>query len=118
MDVFIDIAVYLQILLCSVMVSAYHEYIFVLPIMGYALLMESFKYAKSIMGCKDEITDEKPEHDLMKQTIIPIVRNRSIWLFCEALNIKAELANTLYNIVLLSIQTPVPTVRNPEVWSF
>ncbi|GBN04927.1 hypothetical protein AVEN_182240-1 [Araneus ventricosus] len=100
------------------MVSAYDEYIFVLPIMGYALLMESFKYAKSIVVCNDEITDEKPEHDLMKQTIIPIVHNRSIWLFCEALNIKAELASTLDAKKVNIVQIPVNTVRNPEVWSF
>ncbi|GBN88729.1 hypothetical protein AVEN_157460-1 [Araneus ventricosus] len=100
------------------MVAAYGEYIFVLPIMGYALLMKFFKYAKTIMVCKDEITDEKPKHDLMKQPITPIVRNRSIWLFCESLNIKAELANTLDAKKESIVQTPVPTVRSPKVWSF
>ncbi|GBM95616.1 hypothetical protein AVEN_1709-1 [Araneus ventricosus] len=115
MDVFIGIAVYLQILLCSVMVAAYGEYIFVLPILGYALLMELFKYAKSMMVCKDEIFDEKSEHDLMKQPIIPIVRNRSVWLFCEALNIEAELANNLDAKKNNIVQTPVPTVRNQKV---
>ncbi|GBM72926.1 hypothetical protein AVEN_68502-1 [Araneus ventricosus] len=100
------------------MVAAYGEYIFVLPIMGYALSMELFKYAKSMMVCKDEITDEKPEHDLMKQPIIPIVCNRSICLFCEALYIKAELANSLDAKKDNIVQTPVPTVRNPKVWSF
>ncbi|GBM05283.1 hypothetical protein AVEN_46836-1 [Araneus ventricosus] len=118
MDVFIGIAVYLQILSYSVMFAAYGEYIFVLSIMGYALLMELFKYVKSMMVCKDEITDEKPEHDIMKQPIIPIVRNRSVWLLCEALNIKAELANTLEPKKDNIVQTPVPTVRNPKVWSF
>ncbi|GBN48416.1 hypothetical protein AVEN_90109-1 [Araneus ventricosus] len=100
------------------MVAAYGEYIFVLPILGYALLMELFKYAKSMMVCKDEITDEKPQHDIMKQPIIPIVRNRSVWLFCEALNLEAELANTLDAKKDSIVQTPVPTVRNPKVWSF
>ncbi|GBN60611.1 hypothetical protein AVEN_72909-1 [Araneus ventricosus] len=118
MDVFIGIAVYPQILLCSVMVAAYGEYIFVLPIMGYASLVELFKYGKSMMVCKDEITDEKPEHDLMKQPIIPIVRNPSVWLFCEALKIEAELANTLDAKKDNIVQTPVPTVRNPKVFSF
>ncbi|GBN00840.1 hypothetical protein AVEN_51828-1 [Araneus ventricosus] len=100
------------------MVAAYCEYIFVLPIMGYSLLMELFKYANSMTVCKDEMTDEKPEHDLIKQTIIPIVRNSSIWLFCEALNIKAELANTVDAKKDNIVQTPVPTVRNPKIWSF
>ncbi|GBN48421.1 hypothetical protein AVEN_90112-1 [Araneus ventricosus] len=118
MDVFIGIAVYLQILLCSVMVAAYGEYIFVLTIMGYALLMELFKYAKSMMVCKDEITDETSETDLVEQPIIPIVRNRSVWLFCETLNMKAELANNLDAKKDSIVQTPVPTVRNPKVWSF
>ncbi|GBN95830.1 hypothetical protein AVEN_274792-1 [Araneus ventricosus] len=115
MDVFIGIAVYIQILLCSVMFAAYGEYVFVLPILGYALLKELFKYAKSMMVCKDEITDETPEHDLMKQPIIPIVRNRSVWLFCEALKIEAELANNLDSKKDNIVQTPVPTVRNTKV---
>ncbi|GBN89472.1 hypothetical protein AVEN_14453-1 [Araneus ventricosus] len=54
----------------------------------------------------------------MKQPIIPIVRNRSICLFCEALNIKAELANNLDVKKDNIVKTPVPTVRSPKVWSF
>ncbi|GBM06980.1 hypothetical protein AVEN_239680-1 [Araneus ventricosus] len=98
------------------MVAVFCEYIFVLPIMGYAFLMELFKYAKPLMLYKDEIIDEKSEHDLGKQTIIPIVRNPLIWLFCQAMNMKAELANTLNAKTENIVQTPVPTVRNPKLW--
>ncbi|GBO45904.1 hypothetical protein AVEN_41435-1 [Araneus ventricosus] len=99
------------------MVAAYCEYIFVLPIMSYALLVELFNYAKSMMMCKDEITDEKAEHDHMKQITIPIVRERSIWLFCKALNMEAELAIDLDAKNDNIEQTPVPNVRNPAVFS-
>ncbi|GBO21299.1 hypothetical protein AVEN_251624-1 [Araneus ventricosus] len=99
------------------MVAAYGEYIFVLPILGYALLVELFNYAKSMMICKDQITDGKAEHSHLKQGTIPIVRKRSIWLFCKALNMEAELAIDLDAKNDNIVQTPVPKVRNPEVLS-
>ncbi|GBL78367.1 hypothetical protein AVEN_42887-1 [Araneus ventricosus] len=100
------------------MVAAYGEYIFVLPIMGYALLMELFNYAKSMMICKEKINDEKTEHKQLKQLIIPIVRKRSIWLFCQALKMRAELAIELDAKNDNIVQTPVPKVRNPAVLNF
>ncbi|GBO33221.1 hypothetical protein AVEN_67819-1, partial [Araneus ventricosus] len=99
------------------MVAAYGEYIFVLPILGYALLMELFNYAKSMMICTDQINDKKAEHDHLKQVTIPIVRKRSIWLFCKALSMEAELATDLYAKDDNIVQTPVPKVRNPAVLS-
>ncbi|GBM99123.1 hypothetical protein AVEN_200797-1, partial [Araneus ventricosus] len=99
------------------MVAAYGEYIFVLPILGYALLVELLNYAKSMMICKDQITAEKAEHNHLKQITIPIVRKRSIWLFCKALNMEAELAIDLDAKNDNIVQTPVPKVRNPAVLS-
>ncbi|GBN75793.1 hypothetical protein AVEN_150987-1 [Araneus ventricosus] len=99
------------------MVAAYGEYIFVLPIMGYALLMELFNYAKSMMICNNQISDEKAEHNHLKQVSIPIVRKRSIWLFCKALSMEAELAVDLDAKNDNNVQTPVPKVRNPAVLS-
>ncbi|GBO26773.1 hypothetical protein AVEN_10894-1 [Araneus ventricosus] len=97
------------------MVAAYGEYIFVLPIMGYALLVELFNYAKSMMICKDQITGVKAEHNHLKQVAIPIVR--SIWLFCKALNMEAELEIDLDAKNDNIVQTQVPKVRNPAVLS-
>ncbi|GBN35616.1 hypothetical protein AVEN_156110-1 [Araneus ventricosus] len=71
-----------------------------------------------MMICKDKIIDEKAEHDHLKQLIIPIIRKRSIWLFCQALNIRAELAIDLYAKNDNVVQTPVPKVSNSAVWSF
>ncbi|GBM56924.1 hypothetical protein AVEN_168594-1 [Araneus ventricosus] len=99
------------------MVAAYGEYIFVLPIMGYALLVELLNYAKSMMICNIQISDEKAEHRHLKLLTIPIVRERSIWLFCKALNMEAELAIELDAKNDNIVQKPVPTVRNPAVLS-
>ncbi|GBN83526.1 hypothetical protein AVEN_184319-1 [Araneus ventricosus] len=70
-----------------------------------------------MMICKDQITGEKAEHKHLKQVTIPIVRKRSIWLFCKALNMEAELAVDLGAKNDNIVQTPVPKVRNPAVLS-
>ncbi|KAF8786938.1 hypothetical protein HNY73_008584 [Argiope bruennichi] len=115
MDVFINVAIYLQLLMCCIMVAVYGEFEFVIPIMGYAFLMEMLKYVHSMLVCKS--ADDKLELNVIEKSTIPIVYDRSIWLFCQALGIKAKLANSLDNGIGSFIQTPAPLVRSTKVWS-
>ncbi|KAF8770452.1 Neprilysin-11 like protein [Argiope bruennichi] len=113
----ISISVYLQLLMCCIMVAVYGEFEFVIPIMGYAFLMEMLKYAHSMLVFKIEIADDKVEENVIEKPVIPTVYDRSVWLFCQALGIKAKLANSFDNGIGSFIQTPAPLVRSTKVWS-
>ncbi|GBM99190.1 hypothetical protein AVEN_103347-1 [Araneus ventricosus] len=115
MDTFLYATVFLQLLFCCVQVAVFGEFIFVLPILGYAVLGELFKYVQSLMmSALEEATSGADfESCSMKQTTIPVVRKRRVWLLCKALDMEAELAVE----DSVSKRMPVPTVRNPIVWS-
>ncbi|GBO26938.1 hypothetical protein AVEN_262426-1 [Araneus ventricosus] len=113
MDIFVFMAVFLQLLFCTVQVTVFGEYIFILPILGYAILGELLKYTLRLMMAAGEEKSPGSDEDScpMKQSAVLVVQSR---LLGQALDWKAEFA------VEDSLTKPqaAPTVRNPLVWSF
>lgn len=128
MDTFLFVAVFLQMLFCSVRVTLFGEYIFILPILGYAILGELLKYTLSLMiSAGEEMNpDSSEESRPMKQAewavegslttrqAIPTVRNPLVWSFCKRLQIPARLEFPPHSVLLNT--EDVPTVRKREVF--
>ena len=112
MDIFVHVAIFLQLLFCSVQVAFFGEDIFLLPLLGYAVLEVLHEYTLNLMMSEEEeLISGCNESCSVKQAVVPVARSR---LLGQLLDWKVKWP------VERSLAKPmaVPTVRNSLVWSY
>ncbi|KAF8793715.1 hypothetical protein HNY73_001760 [Argiope bruennichi] len=122
-------AVFLQILFFSLKVACCGEFIYILEILGYALLMELLKYTMTLMmidnssPMEEDTYNNMDENCLIKKASIPKVKSHVVWLFGQALDLTAELItdDTAENILIMAttvLKQKAPIVHSPTIWSY
>ncbi|GBN33431.1 hypothetical protein AVEN_135381-1 [Araneus ventricosus] len=117
MDFFLFLAVFLQLLFCSldVAVALFGESFDILPILGCCILGVLFEYGLTLMtpATVEETSGVGIESCSMKQSTIPGAKSKAVWLG-QALDLNAELAVEGGG----TKRKQVPTVRSATVWSY
>ncbi|GBN53565.1 hypothetical protein AVEN_183429-1 [Araneus ventricosus] len=108
-------------------IAYFGEFIFILPIFGYAILGELALYAVSLMSVEEATSDtgnetchqEKTsdlENGELKVKAPPVVRNPFVWSVCKKLGMDAKLE--FPQGAKIMVVNGVPFVNSKEVYMF
>ncbi|GIY16164.1 hypothetical protein CDAR_237251 [Caerostris darwini] len=110
-------AVCLQAIFCAIKFAFQDDTVSLLLVVLYVLMVAPIKPPRSLRKPVKVLTVSRKGGVTKK---VPIVYSKNVWMFCEALGVKAKLASSVDNTVknVTDEKRVVPTVKCKEIFMF